>query len=74
MAFGSILDGPDPAKLQGYIEQAFPLLVSALSDRNVEVRDSTAWTIGRILEVCPEVTGNSALLQVCILSIIYILF
>ena len=67
MAFGSILDGPDPTKLQRYIEDAFPLLIAALDDRTVEVRDSTAWTIGRILEVCPEVAGNMSVLQVHLL-------
>lgn len=35
MAFGSILDGPDPAKLQPLVEQALPLLITAMKDRSV---------------------------------------
>ncbi|CAI4225736.1 unnamed protein product [Auanema sp. JU1783] len=63
MAFGSILDGPDSAKLQPLVEQALPLLIDAMNDPTVTVRDSTAWTIGRILDVCPEIASNENLIR-----------
>lgn len=73
MAFGSILDGPDPAKLQTYVETALPLLITAMDDARVEVRDSTAWTVGRILEICPEIVGHAQLLTVSFGNILFTL-
>lgn len=35
MAFGSILDGPDPQKLMPLVEQAMPLLVASMNERSV---------------------------------------
>ncbi|GMR56453.1 hypothetical protein PMAYCL1PPCAC_26648 [Pristionchus mayeri] len=63
MAFGSILDGPDPAKLVPLVEQALPPLVQAMSDSNVHVRDTAAWTIGRMCEICGEVVTRPQVLQ-----------
>ncbi|PAV76187.1 hypothetical protein WR25_08353 [Diploscapter pachys] len=35
MAFGSILDGPDPSKLTPLVQQAIPALINSMSDPNV---------------------------------------
>lgn len=51
MAFSSILDGPSSEKIGPYVNQSIPLLLTALSDPNVLVKDTTAWTIGRICEL-----------------------
>ena len=51
---GSILEGPDPAGLKPLVEQAMPLLIELLKDPSVAVRDTTAWTVGRICEIIPE--------------------
>ncbi|RCN32631.1 HEAT repeat protein [Ancylostoma caninum] len=77
MAFGSILDGPDPAKLMTLVEQAMPALIESMAEKNVcflnflmfpyfyraivTIRDTAAWTIGRVLEICPEVVNKDAL-------------
>ncbi|PAV81378.1 hypothetical protein WR25_03614 [Diploscapter pachys] len=61
MAFGSILDGPDPSKLTPLVQQAIPALINSMSDPNVNVRDTTAWTIGRVLEICPAIVNNAEL-------------
>lgn len=51
MAFGMILDGPSASKLSPLVVQAMPILVACLSDANTLVRDTSAWTIGRICEL-----------------------
>lgn len=35
LAFGSILDGPDPSKLTSLVEQAIEPLIKAMQDQNV---------------------------------------
>lgn len=54
MAFGSILEGPDPVVLRPVVEQAVPMLIELMADQSIAVRDTTAWTIGRICELIPD--------------------
>lgn len=50
-AFGSILDGPSPDKLAALVNVALPFMLSALmKDPNNHVKDTTAWTLGRMFE------------------------
>ncbi|KAE8698169.1 Importin subunit beta-1 [Hibiscus syriacus] len=50
-AFGSILDGPSPEKLLPLVNVALNFMLSALTkDPNSPVKDTTAWTLGRIFE------------------------
>lgn len=50
-AFGSILEGPSPDKLTSIVNVALPFMLSALTkDPNNHVKDTTAWTLGRIFE------------------------
>ncbi|KAF9449073.1 ARM repeat-containing protein [Macrolepiota fuliginosa MF-IS2] len=51
MTFGSILDGPDPTVLTPLVNQALPLLISMMADGNTHVKDTTAWTLGRISDL-----------------------
>ena len=51
MAFGSILTGPSPETIAPYVNQSIPVLLAALSDQHVMVRDTTAWVIGKICEM-----------------------
>lgn len=61
MAFGMILDGPTSTKLQPLVAQAMPLLINCLKDANTLVRDTSAWTIGRICELHKEALGSDIL-------------
>lgn len=54
MAFGSMLEGPDPEKLKPIVLQALPILINLMNDQHVAVRDTTAWTIGRACEAVPD--------------------
>lgn len=54
MAFGSIIQGPDPAKLAGLVQAALPILIEMVNDPNDQVKDTTVWTIGEIVHVLPE--------------------
>ncbi|XP_017610619.1 importin subunit beta-1-like [Gossypium arboreum] len=50
-AFGSILDGPSPEKLIPLVNVALTFMLSALTkDPNSQVKDTTAWALGRIFE------------------------
>ncbi|EIW76776.1 karyopherin Kap95 [Coniophora puteana RWD-64-598 SS2] len=51
MTFGSILDGPDPSVLTPLVNQALPLLIDMMNDSNRHVKDTTAWTLGRICDL-----------------------
>lgn len=51
MAFSSILEGPSDAAIGPYVNQSIPFLLAALSDANDLVKDTTAWTIGRICDL-----------------------
>lgn len=52
MAFGSILDGPDNKLLNPLVLQALPTLIEMMiQDPNHNVKDTTAWTLGRISDV-----------------------
>ena len=51
MCFGSILDGPDSKTLAPLVEQALPSIIEMLSDNSVAVKDTAAWTLGRISDL-----------------------
>jgi len=51
MAFSSILEGPSDEAIGQYVHQSIPVLLNTLSDPHVMVKDTTAWTIGRICEL-----------------------
>lgn len=55
MAFGAILEGPSGQVLAPLVNMAFGFLLNAMNDQNMCVRDTTAWTIGRI---CAELHGS----------------
>lgn len=54
MAFGSMLEGPEPSNLKEYVIMALPMLIQLMNDPSIAVRDTTAWTIGRICELNGE--------------------
>ena len=60
MAFGSIIDGPEPSTLAPLVTQAFGALISMMtSDPSPQVRDTVAWTLGRICEIMLETIDPS---------------
>jgi len=63
MAFGSILEGPNAEHLKPIVEQAMPFLFKLMHDQSVNVRDTAAWTIGRVCEIIPDAAVASTNLQ-----------
>ncbi|XP_055682052.1 importin subunit beta isoform X1 [Lutzomyia longipalpis] len=59
MAFGSILGGIDANTVKPLVEQAMVTLIESMYDSSVVVRDTVAWTFGRICEVIPEAVISS---------------
>lgn len=54
LAYGSILEGPSIQKMQPIVETSVTNLCQALNDNVVAVRDTCAWTIGRIVTFHPS--------------------
>lgn len=50
-AFSMILEGPTQECIGPYVNQSIPVLLNALGDQNMMVKDSTAWALGRICEL-----------------------
>ncbi|KAK9879418.1 hypothetical protein WA026_006486 [Henosepilachna vigintioctopunctata] len=63
MAFASILGGLENSTLKPLVEQAMPTIIELMYDRSVIVRDTAAWTIGRISEIIPEAAINDLYLK-----------
>ncbi|XP_068980751.1 importin subunit beta-1 isoform X3 [Bombus flavifrons] len=63
MAFGSILGGVDHATLKPLVEQAMPTLIELMYDSSVAVRDTAAWTFGRICEIIPQAAISETYLK-----------
>lgn len=51
MAFSAILDGPGPDAIGPYVNQSISVLLTALHDPHPMVKDSSAWTLGRICDL-----------------------
>ncbi|XP_058124948.1 importin subunit beta isoform X1 [Anopheles ziemanni] len=63
MVFGSILSALETDRLKPMLEQAMPTLIELMYDPSVIVRDTCAWTFGRICEVIPEVAIKEQYLE-----------
>uniref|UniRef100_A0A0E0PL66 Importin N-terminal domain-containing protein n=1 Tax=Oryza rufipogon TaxID=4529 RepID=A0A0E0PL66_ORYRU len=50
-AFGSILEGPSVEKLAPLVQAGLDFLLNTTKDPNSQVRDTTAWTLGRVFEL-----------------------
>ncbi|PKI85159.1 karyopherin Kap95 [Malassezia vespertilionis] len=60
MCFGSIMDGPESKLLETLVVQALATVIETLQDTSTAVKDTAAWTLGRICEfvydaIAPEV-------------------
>ncbi len=60
---GSVLDGPDPEKLKPLVLQALPMLLKLMGDEQTVVRDTAAWTISKVCEICQDVVIQPEILQ-----------
>lgn len=49
-AFGAIMEGPDEKVLDPLVKQALPVLIGMMNDHSVQVKDSAAYSLGRICE------------------------
>lgn len=53
-AFGAIMEGPDEKMLGPLIKQALPVLIQMMDDEAIQVKDSAAYTLGRVCENVSE--------------------
>jgi len=70
LAFGAILEGPK-GYLAQLITQAIPVLLQHMRDQVVYVKDTTAWTLGRVCQLHPATVGSflPSLVQVLLESL-----
>jgi len=61
MAFSSILEGPSTEKIGPYVNQSIPVLIGALTDPHSLVKDTSAWTLGRICDLHVRCIPDEAL-------------
>lgn len=60
---GSILGGIETTTLKPLVQQAMPTLIELMYDSSVVVRDTAAWTFGRICDIIPEAAINDTYLK-----------
>ena len=56
ISFGCILDGPQAPMIAELVKSAFPVLLDNMRDGHDLVKDTAAWTVGRICSLHPETT------------------
>lgn len=61
MAFGSILDGPSSEMIEPLVAQAIAVIIEMMKDPVVHVKDTAAWTLGRICELHPTCIAESVI-------------
>ncbi|CAG8604106.1 16120_t:CDS:10 [Acaulospora morrowiae] len=71
MAFGSILEGPEHKLLAGLVNQALPVLIEMMRDPSPQVKDTTAWTLGRVSELLIECIKPDVHLRPLITALVY---
>lgn len=67
LAFGAILEGPKQY-LPQLITQAIPLLLAHMKDSNTYVKDTTAWTLGRVCQLHPQAIGGGLPTVIAVLA------
>ena len=64
VAFGYILEGPDPQALSNLTPKIIPIILMLMEDEHKMVRSSAAWTFGRITDIIPQsIQSNHNILQ-----------
>ena len=58
------MEGPDPTFIKPLVGEALPKLIDLMTDTSVVVRDTVAWTLGRVCELLPEVVLQDSAVQV----------
>jgi hypothetical protein len=68
LAFGCILDGPNRERMQPLVHEALPKLMTLMTEpyqkyanygeQHALVKDTAAWTIGRICHLMPEYVAD----------------
>ncbi|KAI9660612.1 MAG: karyopherin beta [Bathelium mastoideum] len=62
-AFGAIMEGPDDKTLEPLVKQAMPILIAMMSDQSLQVKDSAAYALGRVCDVCSDAIEPTAQLE-----------
>mmetsp|Transcript_46161 Transcript_46161/g.98866 ORF Transcript_46161/g.98866 Transcript_46161/m.98866 type:complete len:856 (+) Transcript_46161:309-2876(+) len=66
LAYGSIMEGPSSDKMRPLVQGSYIHLVQRLQDPSVAVRDTVAWTLGRIVRYHPSIIPLKEIVPVLI--------
>mmetsp|Transcript_64086 Transcript_64086/g.167769 ORF Transcript_64086/g.167769 Transcript_64086/m.167769 type:complete len:858 (+) Transcript_64086:209-2782(+) len=64
LAYGSIMEGPTSEKMMPLVTASYGAMVNFLRDQSVAVRDTIAWTLGRIAQFHPAIVPVKELMPV----------
>ena len=70
MAFSCILDGPDPSLLNSLVNSALPILIHMMTDSNRQVKDTVAWTLGKVCDVLVQTIQPDIHLQLLVVAFV----
>jgi importin subunit beta-1 len=70
MAFSCILDGPDPSLLNSLVNSAMPILIHMMTDSDLQVRDTVAWTLGKVCDVLVQTIQPDVHLQPLVVAFV----
>ena len=70
MAFSCILDGPDPSLLNTLVNSALQILIQMMADPNLQVKDTVAWTLGKVCDVLVQAIQPDTHLQQLVVAFV----
>lgn len=70
MAFSCILDGPDPSLLNNLVNSALPILIHMMADSDLQVKDTVAWTLGKVCDVLVQTIQPDVHLQPLVVAFV----
>ncbi|CAN6347234.1 unnamed protein product [Urochloa humidicola] len=62
-AFGSILEGPSVENLAPLVQAGLDFLLNTMNDSDSQVKDTTAWTLGRVFELLHSPSGANPIIN-----------
>lgn len=70
MAFGSVLEGPDLSKLVQIVQSSLQPLAAMIKDESLSVRETVAWSLGRIADFVVAALNTPQQLQILLEAVI----
>ena len=63
IAFGAILEGPNPETLKTYVSSVLDVILALMADPHPLIKDSASWTVSQICHALPSISSDRLLLH-----------